>query len=86
MRKIKVDLNTAFGQETGGDCKHSLEGDCAVFVLRRFTKKFRSKGKKLFYVFVDLEKAFNLVPQKVTWWVLRIKGDPENLVHGIMSL
>lgn len=58
----------------------------AVFVLRRFTKKFRSKGKKLFYVFVDLEKTFNLVPQKVTWWVLKIKGDPENLVHGIMSL
>ena len=39
----------------------------AVFVLRRFTKKFRSKGKKLFYVLVDLEKTFNLVPQKVTW-------------------
>ena len=58
----------------------------AVFVLRRFTKKFRSKGKKLFYVLVDLEKTFNLVPQKVTWWVLKIKGDPENLVHGIMSL
>ena len=30
----------------------------AVFVLRRLTEKFRAKNKKLFFVFVDLEKPF----------------------------
>ena len=29
----------------------------AVFVLRRITEKFRAKNKKLFYVFVDLERV-----------------------------
>ena len=30
----------------------------AVFVLRRLTEKFSAKNKNLFFVFVDLEKAF----------------------------
>ena len=31
----------------------------AVFALRRLMETFRSKSKKLFYVFVALEKAFD---------------------------
>lgn len=31
----------------------------AVFLLRRLTEKFRSKEKKLFYVFVGQEKVFD---------------------------
>ena len=37
----------------------------AILVLKRLTEKFRSKGKKLFYVFIDL--AFNRV-RKVTFF------------------
>ena len=33
----------------------------AVFVLRRLIEKFRAKNKKLLFVFVDLEKAFDRV-------------------------
>ena len=36
----------------------------AMLVLRRFSEKFRAKNKKLFFVFVDLEKAFDPVPKK----------------------
>ena len=36
-----------------------------VFVLRRLTEKFRAKNKKLFFIFVDLEKAFDRVPREV---------------------
>ena len=49
-------------------------------------EKFRSKSKKLFYVFVALEKAFDWVPQKVIWYALRKKGVPEYLDHSIVSL
>ena len=54
-----------------------------VFVLRRLTEKFRAKNKKLFFVFVDLEKAFD---QGVIRFALRWKGVPEYLVNGVMSL
>ena len=31
----------------------------AVFVLRRLSEKFRAKNKKFFFIFDDLEKAFD---------------------------
>ena len=58
----------------------------AVFVLRRLSEKFRAKNNKLFFVFVDLEKAFDQVPREVIRFVLRRKGVPEYLINGVMSL
>ena len=57
----------------------------AVFVLRRFSEKFRAKIRSFFFIFVDLEKAFDWVPREVIGFVLRQKGVPENLVNGVMS-
>jgi len=34
-------------------------------------EKFRAKGKKLCYGFVDLEKAFDSVPREVISWELK---------------
>ena len=42
----------------------------AVFVLRRLTEKFITKSKKLFFVFVDLGKAFDQVPGEVICFAL----------------
>ena len=58
----------------------------AVFVLRRLAEKFRAKNKKLFFVFVDLQKAFDWVPREVICFVLWWKHAPEYLVDGVMSL
>ena len=60
----------------------------AVFVLRRLSEKFRAKNKKLFFIFVDLEKAKGLdrVPREVIRFALRWKGVPEYLVNGVMFL
>ena len=58
----------------------------AVFFLRRLTEKFRAKNKKLFFVFVDVEKAFNRVPKEVICFDLRQKGVLEYLVDGVMSV
>ena len=57
----------------------------AVFVLKRLTEKFRAKNK-LFFIFVDLEKAFDWVPREVICFALRRKGVPEYLEHVVMSL
>ena len=57
-----------------------------LFVLRRLSEEFRAKNKKLFFVFVDLEKAFDQVPREVICFALRRRGVPEYLVNGVMSL
>ena len=56
----------------------------AVFVLRRLSEKFRAKNKKLFFIFVDLEKAFDWVPNQALCFALMRKSVPEYLVNGIM--
>ena len=46
----------------------------AIFILRQLQEKHLAKNKKLYFVFVDLEKAFNRVPRKVIWWAMRKLG------------
>ena len=57
-----------------------------MFVLRRLTEKFKDKNKKLFFIFVDLEKAFDRVPREAIRFALRRKGVQEYLVDGVVSL
>ena len=38
---------------------------------------FRVKGKKLYFGFVDLEKAFDRVPREVISWAMRKLGVEE---------
>jgi len=40
----------------------------AIFIVRQMQEKFRAKGKKLYFGFVDLEKAFDRVPREVIRW------------------
>ena len=61
------------------------EGLFILFALRKLSEKFRAKNK-LFFIFVDLEKAFHRVPGEVIRFALKRKGVPEYLVNGVMSL
>ena len=62
------------------------EGLLVLFVLGRLSEKFRAKNKNLFFIFVDLEKAFDRLPREVTRFALRWKGVPKYLVNRVMSL
>ena len=54
---------------------HIMDGQCgfmpgkacadAIFIVRRMQEKYFEKCKKLYRVFVNLEKAFDRVPRKV---------------------
>jgi len=44
------------------------------------------KEKKLYFAFVDLEKAFDRVPTEVTRWALRKAGVEEWLVKAVMAM
>ena len=57
-----------------------------MFVPRRLSEKFRAKNKKLFFISVDLEKAFDRVLREVISFALRWKGVPEYLVNEVLCL
>ena len=58
----------------------------AIFCVRQCQEKFLAKGKKLWHVFVDLEKAFDRVPRAVVEWALRKQGVTEELVKAVMAM
>ena len=38
----------------------------AVFILRRMQEEYNAKGKTLYMCFMDLKKAFDRVPKKLS--------------------
>ena len=40
----------------------------AIFIMRQVQEKHQAKKKKLYYAFVDLEKAFDRVQREVVRW------------------
>jgi len=43
----------------------------AILIERQMQEKFRAKGKKLYFGFVNLEKASDRVPRDVIRWATR---------------
>ena len=58
----------------------------AIFTIRQLQEKYNQKKKKLYHIFVDLEKAFDRVPREIIEWALRRKEIPERMVRAIMAL
>ena len=58
----------------------------AIFVMRQLQEKYHEKNKKLYHIFIDLEKAFDSIPREVIEWALRRKFLPARLVQAIMAL
>jgi len=56
----------------------------AIFIVRQMHEKFRAKEKKLYFGFVDLEKAFDRLPRDVTRWAMRNLRVEEWLVTAVM--
>ena len=58
----------------------------AIFILRHLQEKHLAKNKKLYFAFVDLEKAFDRVPRKVIWWAMRKLGIEEWNVRFVQAM
>ena len=57
-----------------------------IFVVRQLQEKYLATKKRLYMAFVDLEKAFDRVPQKVIWWVLRKVGVEDWIVRLMQGM
>ena len=58
----------------------------AIFILRQLQEKHLAKNKKLYFAFVDLEKAFDRVPRKVIWWAMGKLGIEEWIVRFVQAM
>ena len=57
-----------------------------IFVVRQMQEKFRAKGRKLYFGFVDLQKAFDRVPREDIRWAMHKLGVEEWLISAVMSM
>ena len=58
----------------------------AIFVVRQLQEKYLAVNKRLYMAFLDLEKVFDRVPQKVIWWALRKLGVEEWIVRLVKGM
>ena len=79
--KVKIDA-MQFGFMPGKGITDAI----AIFTVGQMQEKYGCKGKKLYFAFVDLEKAFDRVPREVTRWALRKAGVEEWLVKTVMAM
>ena len=60
-------LNMEHGSKQFGFMKGKGTTD-AILIVRQMHENFRVKGKKVYFGFADLEKAFDRVPREVIRW------------------
>ena len=58
----------------------------AMFIMQQVHEKHKAKKKKLYYAFVELDKAFDRVPREVVRWALRKLGVDEWLIRTVTAL
>ncbi|KAI8498339.1 hypothetical protein Bbelb_242830 [Branchiostoma belcheri] len=58
----------------------------AIFILRQLQEKHLAKRKDLYFMFVDLEKAFDRVPRQVLWWAMRKLGVEEWVIRVVQAM
>ena len=58
----------------------------AIFVIRQLQEKYLAANKRLYMVFIDLEKAFDRVPRKVIWFALRTLDVEEWIVRLVQGM
>jgi hypothetical protein len=56
-----------------------------IYSIRTICEKFIDKGKDVYFAFLDLKTAFDLIPRQVIWEALAEINVPEALTQAIKS-
>ena len=58
----------------------------AIFAVQQMQEKYLAVNKRLYMVFMELEKAFDRIPRKVIWLALRKLGVEEWRVRFVKGM
>ena len=56
-----------------------------IFVVRQICEKFLAKGRKVYFAFMDLEKAYDRIDREALWQVMSMVGVGGKLLGGLKS-
>lgn len=57
-----------------------------IFIAHQVEERYLEKKKKLFFAFLDLEKAIDPVPREVVKWAMKKLGVDECLIRSVMAM
>ena len=57
-----------------------------IFILRQRQEKNLQKKKNIYFAYFDLEKAFDRVPRRILWWVMRKLRIDEWIIQVVKSM
>ncbi len=56
-----------------------------IFAVRQVCEKYLAKGNDVFWAFMDLEKAFEIIDKEVLWIILSLYVLGGRLLNGVKS-
>ena len=56
-----------------------------VFAVRQVCEKYLANGKNVFWVFMDLEKAYDTISRHGMWQMLKVYGIKGKLLKAVQS-
>ena len=84
LYKILTHVTEVHENQFGFMAGKSITG--AIFIIQKLQEKYLKKKTKLYHIFVDLEKAYDMVPIPIIRWALHRQVVPESLIDLVMAL